>query len=438
MLKALIQRLYSVRRRQTSISGFTLIELLVSIIIATILVGTLLGFLVNILERDRNEQAKVEAQEEVQSALNFIANDLTEAVYIYDSDGLYQNGTDLTSVVSQLPHRQVNSSICNPSTNRCTPVLVFWKRFRYDRDDLVKGGSSPTKNRAVRCLDETAQQAVSCIGGDRYIFSLVVYYLVKGQTSDSTWSSASRIVRWELKDGIVWNCLIPGTCPTAANQRVVSTGTDGGVLGTVYAVLPDLGFSRFDLSGAGTLSDRMNRWRKSTTAYNFAINGFDELVDFVDDTPYDATQDDGTIGNSPAGARVDINIIGNTLGNFVVTPPIPSTNLSCDNPDIGVGVGLTLAQLGTAAQTTFAQRIPPDFSSTTTINGVNVNPIGLSSFYTCVNAARISARVYIRTNALARLVDGASSRQVSDSVFEGFLPTVNLRVFGRGSLSVDE
>jgi hypothetical protein len=346
-----------------------------------------------------------------------------------------------SNVVSQLPHLQVNSSICNPSTNRCTPVLVFWKRFRYDRNDLVKGGSSPTKNRAVRCLDETAQQAVSCIGGDRYLYSLVVYYLVKGQTTDSTWSSASRIVRWELKDGIIAGCLIPGSCPTAANQLKTSDGTDGGVSGTAYAVLPDLGFSRFNLSGSGTLSDRMNRWRKSTTAYDFGINGFDELVDFVDDTPYDATQDDGAVGNSPTEARVDINIIKNTPPILTTgNPPVvsvPSNNPSCDDPNIGVGVGLTAAELLTPGRTIFAQRIPPDFSSTP-INGVNPNPSGLSSFYTCINAARVSARVFIRGNALARLRDNINSRPVSDGVFESFLPTANVRVFGRGSLSVDE
>ena len=436
MLKALIQRFLIARKRQISASGFTLLELLVSMTIASIIVGTLLGFLVNILERDRTEQAKAEAQEEMQSALNFIADDVTEAIYIYDSDGLYRNGADDKNVFSQLPHNFNTGDGCKPTN--CTPVLVFWKVIGYDRDDFVKSGNMTDKDRAVRCLDEPSIAANSCTGGNKYTYSLVAYYLLKD--NNTNWSSASRIVRWEIKDGIKWACQDTSTaaqnnadlCPINANQRITVNGVD-------YAVAPDPGFIRFDLSGAGTLSQRMNRWRADTANYNIAINGFDVLVDYVDDTPYDNALYDGTPGNSPTGARVDINIIKNTLGSLSVTatPLVSSSNVDCDNPDRGVGSGLTATELASPTRTVFAQRIPPDFNSTTTINGKTVNPIGLSSFYACVNASKVSARVFIRSNALARLRDNASSRPVSDSVFQSFLPTANVRVFGRGILSVD-
>jgi prepilin-type N-terminal cleavage/methylation domain-containing protein len=465
MVKALLERLSSIRgRKSDSVSGFTLIELLVSIIIASIIVGTLFGFLINILERDRTEQAKAEAQEEAQAALNFIADDMTEAVYIYDADGLYQTGAvgadGGNTVASQLPHSRLNSSRCNSTSNNCTPVLAFWKILKYDQGELVKGGSSPSPNRLVRCLDEAAQTddppLPPCIGGNKYTYSLVVYYLVKNNSiSDplSTWSSSSRIVRWELKDGIRWGCRDNSTvvalndtdsCPIDADQLAVVRDSDqsittraictAGVPCTEYSVLPDPGFRRFDLAGSGTLSDRMKRWRKSNLPYVLNAGGspFTELIDFVDDTPYDSTQDDGSIGNSPADARVDINIIKNTTGSLTATavPLVPSSNRSCDDPDTGVGVGLPAPQLGTAAQTDFAQRIPPDFGVAA------VNPIGLSSFYACVNANRISARVFIRTNAKARLIDTPSLRKVSDGVFESFLPTASVRVFGRGVLSI--
>ncbi len=461
MVKALLERLFLIKSQKSSnTSGFTLIELLVSIIIASIIVSTLFGFLINILERDRTEQAKSEAQEEAQAALNFIADDMTEAVYIYDADGLYQTGATGANggntVASQLPHLIPNGSKCNPTTNDCTPVLAFWKVFKYDRNEEVKGGQSSTENRFVRCLDEASQNDLNCIGGNKYTYSLVVYYLLKD--TNPNWSSASRIVRWELKDGIRWGCRDnttvaalsnPGSCPidttaTPAGQLATVRVSDqsittraaciaGGFVCTDYSILPDNGFQRFDLSGAGTLSDRMKRWRKSSQDYNFNSNPLTELIDFVDDTPYDPTQDDGIIGNSPADARVDINIIKNTTGSLsaTATPLVPSTNLSCDNPDTGVGVGLSVAGLGTPTQTIFSQRVPPDFGNAA------VNPIGLSSFYACVNASRISARVYLRTNAKARLVDTQSFRQVSDAVFESFLPTTNVRVFGRGVLSVD-
>lgn len=435
MLKALIQRFLIIRQKRTNVSGFTLIELLVSIIIASIIVGTLLGFLVNILERDRTEQAKSESQEEIQSALNYIADDMTEAVYIYDSDGLYQFGTDSVNVFSQLPHNFNTGSGCN-ATN-CTPVLVFWKVYRYDRLDKVSGGDrSSVNNREVRCLDEPTNTGATCTGGNKYTYSLVAYYLLKN--SNTNWSSASRIVRWEIKDGIKWSCQDTSTlaqtdgtkCPIAPDQKIrvpATTGTD-------YAVQPDPGFRRFDLSGTGTLAQRMNRWRADTANYNLAINTFDELVDYVDDTPYSATQDDGTSGNSPTGARVDIDIIKNTLGSLSVTanPLIPSSNIACDDPNRGVGSGLTAAELASATRSVFAQRIPPDFAYTT------ANPNGLSSFYACVNASKVSAKVFIRSNALVRLKDNIANRPVTDSNFDSFLPTANVRVFGRGILSVDQ
>jgi len=211
------------------------------------------------------------------------------------------------------------------------------------------------------------------------------------------------------------------------------------VTNTTYAVRPDPGFQRFTLSGVGSLSQQFNSWRKTATAYDFSGNPFQELVDFIDDTPWDSTQDDGINGNTPADRRIDINILPQPNITFSSPPVLSDRNVSCDNPDIGVGVGLPLADLGTSAQTEFSQRIPPTFDSlvsvpvnTTAPNYAQPNPIGLSSFYACVNASRISARVFIRGNALARLKDNIASRPVTDAVFESFLPTSSIRVFGRG------
>jgi type II secretory pathway pseudopilin PulG len=460
MFKALILNLLIKKRKQLDVSGFTLIELLVSIIVTSIIVGTLLGFLTNILERDRTEQAKVETQEEIQAALNFIANDISTAVYIYDADGLYRRGADDVALVTQLPHLQPNTSRCNPTTNKCTPVLAFWKVASYaatsDEDDEVKGGNSPSKNRAVRCLEEVAQNAKACKGGNKYYYSLVVYYLL--QDGDADWSSTSRIVRWELNDGIQWVCrdlagIADGTrCPinqtaTTASQLFIETvGIDAG---TSYAVKPDSGFRRFTISGIGNLSQQFNNWRQKVDnsgnpiPYTFDPTSFTVLTDFIDDTPYSVTQDDGIVGNSPAGKRIDINIRPNTTFSSADTPPVLSyRNADCDNPDIGVGVGLPFADLGTPVQTAlneYSQRIPPTFDSSVTVpvtlsSSTKPNPIGLSSFYACVNANKVSARVYIRGNSLARLKDDIKLRPVADTVVSSSLPTSSVRVFGRGVL----
>jgi prepilin-type N-terminal cleavage/methylation domain-containing protein len=113
------------RRRQLAF-GFTLIELLVAALIASLLVSIMLSFLVGVLDSDRKETAKSNAQEELQAAIGYISDDLQEAIYIYGADAL-------ANINDQLPHTQTGSTAtCNPTENTCTPILVFWKRYKYD------------------------------------------------------------------------------------------------------------------------------------------------------------------------------------------------------------------------------------------------------------------------------------------------------------------
>jgi prepilin-type N-terminal cleavage/methylation domain-containing protein len=79
------------RNRMLLVRGFTLIELLVAMLIATLIISTLLTFVISIVDIDRREQAKVESQGEVQAALDYIADDMQEAVYVYNADGMTGN-----------------------------------------------------------------------------------------------------------------------------------------------------------------------------------------------------------------------------------------------------------------------------------------------------------------------------------------------------------
>ncbi|AFY72597.1 prepilin-type N-terminal cleavage/methylation domain-containing protein [Synechococcus sp. PCC 7502] len=489
MLKIILHKLLINGRnnQHRRINGFTLIELLVALIVASIIVGSLLGFLVNILDRDRKEQAKSDAQEEIQSALNYIAEDLSSAVFIYDADGLYQKGADTDYVANQLPHRQVGSQ-CRPnlSTQYCTPVLVFWKSTTYDVNDAdkdksqPKGGNSSTR-RFVNCLPFPSDNPSVCNGSSIPTYSLVVYYLVKndnssiGNNGTRLWSDTSRIVRWEMKDGVPWSCKNqsksddlgdPTVCPVGDPKYIATKDGDGNIFfpsgftpsgggppisgtptsGTCptgrtapcidYLVLPDKGFKRFDIVNAtGSLSDRMKKWRKSPEVYNFLENPFQVLVDYIDDTPYELAQDDGVVNNSP----ININIKPNTQGSLSTTasPFVSSSNDNCNDPNTGVG---SYSSTGAAI---FAQRVPPVFSSTAQFGDIFVNPTGLSGFYACVNANNISARVYIRTNILARLNKSSYSSRQQPSVtnptavdlYQSYTPTSNVRVFGRGILN---
>ena len=69
-----------------STDGFTMIELLVGAIVAFLIIGPLLGFVVNILNDDSREQVKTTTDYELQAAVDFISEDLSQAYYIYNPD----------------------------------------------------------------------------------------------------------------------------------------------------------------------------------------------------------------------------------------------------------------------------------------------------------------------------------------------------------------
>jgi type II secretory pathway pseudopilin PulG len=401
----------SSKHKQKRSAGFTLLELLVAMLIATTIVGTLLTFLVSVLETDRKEQAKSESQEEIQSALDYIADDMQEAIYIYDADGLKALND--------------NSSLPTPPLGtKGTPVLVFWKRHLYKSGptDKIKLNPANPLSPEVLVSNLLGKKGAAFIqGGDQYVYSLVAYYLLKDDTPDpAKWSNTSRIARWEIRDGITNSVCDPGadanSCTaTTPEQNRGGTPPDS----TRYYVLPSPGFARFDTSGAGTLSQKMNKWKKHSDSYNPAVSEFTPLIDFVDDTPYTATQDDGSLGNS----AIEVTVGPNTPA----APPVPSLNASCDNATSGVGnTNPFVAVTNPTGQVT--QRIPAKFD-----DYVVNNPTRLSSFYACVNPSQVTARVYIRGNALARIQPNRIFREpvVNNSPF---FPTANVRVNGRGSL----
>ena len=113
LLKLLLHKRLS-RLAQIS-RGFTLVELLVSIVIASIVVGTLLSFMTNILTSERREQAKATTELEIQSAIDYIADDLQEAVYIYNADGIaaIKNHWTILRKKSAFPKYENRHFICS-------------------------------------------------------------------------------------------------------------------------------------------------------------------------------------------------------------------------------------------------------------------------------------------------------------------------------------
>ncbi|MBN3961327.1 hormogonium polysaccharide secretion pseudopilin HpsC [Nostoc sp. NMS8] len=229
------------------VHGFTLIELLVALLLAFLVLTPLLGFMVNILTTDQKEQAKANSEQEIQTAIDYIANDLQQAVYIYDGAALANNSNTTpasSGIQDQIP--PVKSATGCSSTATCKPVLVFWKR------KFISAPSSTTD--------------------DTFVYSLVAYYLIKD--SNTTWSNAARIARFEISDGVLASSGTNGNCTDYPNDT--------------YITCPNKGFQRFNLNlpGAAGIKNQMNSWKTASSAYDQQAS---VLIDFIDQTSIGST-----------------------------------------------------------------------------------------------------------------------------------------------------
>ncbi|WP_434685375.1 hormogonium polysaccharide secretion pseudopilin HpsC [Pseudanabaena minima] len=428
------------RYRKGFASGFTLIELLVAALIASLMVVIMLGFLVGVLDSDRKETVKTNAQEELQAAISYMADDVQEAIYIYGAEGL-------ASINAQLPHAQSGAgNECNPTgTNTCTPILVFWKRFTFNPDataNYSNPAASPTSE-IIGCMpygDATLLAACRtdsiagrrAYGRDTYTYALVAYYLKNDTANPETsgWSNTARILRWEIKDGYVAYCSNGGTigvttgCPAATkvDTRPNSTLIVPPIVPVAlsdpnkYFILPSTGFNRPDFATQGGLA----AWRKYAN-FDFAANPFVTLVDFMDDTAYSTTQGGSAVATgTPAAATAAFRI---PVGRNDTSTP--QRNLDCDDPSVGVGT--------TDSVNNFTQRVPADFA-----NSDGSNPAGLSSFYACVSPNTVTARIFLRGNAIARLTTPATNRDLRQPTATNitFFPTADVRIFGRSQIGL--
>lgn len=233
-------------------SGFTLIELLVAIILAALVIAPLLGFMVNILDNDRKEQAKSASEQEIKDALDYISQDLAQAVYVYDNDGLKNNSTTnpaTSGIKNQIPPFATGSTEvgCNPATTECVPILVLWKRSAKPKAIPTITGATcpPPPNTVDNCNDGS-------------VYSLVGYYLIRDITPSNTWSKAARIGRFEISDEV-----------RNPNNPAV------------YITQPKPGFKMFDLKAASSLNLAMNSWTNSG-AYTANSPKIQVLVDYID------------------------------------------------------------------------------------------------------------------------------------------------------------
>ena len=165
--------------------GMTLVELLVGSIMAFLIITPMLGFVVDMLNTDRREQVKTNTEQDIQAAVDFIAQDLSQAIYIYDNNTINNSVPDdgTAGIKDQLP---------NPPNG--TPILVFWKR-----EQIRNAVSVNTVNRVLPkdCEPDDCN--------DTYVRSLVAYYQIKD--ADPIWcqpltNCPTRIARYEITEGV--------------------------------------------------------------------------------------------------------------------------------------------------------------------------------------------------------------------------------------------
>jgi len=165
--------------------GMTLVELLVGAIMAFLILTPMLAFVVDMLNTDRREQVKSNTEQDLQAAVDFIAQDLSQAIYIYDQAGI-------TATTAKLPP---------PPTNTTgTPILVFWKRQQ------IKNAVPINSTVSAKTPSACPPNGSEC--NDTYVLSLVTYYQIRDTKPNSTWCQPSggtcptRIARYEIRDGV--------------------------------------------------------------------------------------------------------------------------------------------------------------------------------------------------------------------------------------------
>jgi prepilin-type N-terminal cleavage/methylation domain-containing protein len=189
-------------RRQAS-RGFTLIELLVSLLVASIFLLATAMIVIETMRLDREETGRTQVQVELTQAMQFIQQDLAEALYIYN-DAEQPNGDGTPDLIQRL---YTPGWIRRP--DGAIPVVAFWKLNPIPRD-CYQGPPTLQQIREGRVTLKERPTGISEADWDnirsrRNIYTLVVYYLRRnynnaGNPDGSTpWEGNARIARFELQ-----------------------------------------------------------------------------------------------------------------------------------------------------------------------------------------------------------------------------------------------
>jgi prepilin-type N-terminal cleavage/methylation domain-containing protein len=216
------------RHRVYKSAGFTLTELLVSLVVASIFLLATGMIVIETMRVDREETGRTQVQAELTQAMEFIQQDLAEALYIYnDTEQNPQQSDRLGDGIPDVIQRLYTPGwIRRPDD--AIPVVAFWKLepipqgcYRTQREDGTPGDQIPNlqqirEGRAILPVqpppefprDQNDRNADwDTLVSRRGIYTLVVYYLRRNYNdagnledgSTTPWEGNARIDRFELQ-----------------------------------------------------------------------------------------------------------------------------------------------------------------------------------------------------------------------------------------------
>jgi len=170
----LFQRLRLHKKR-----GFSVVEQMISLVIGSLIVAALLGMMTEFINSDKKEAAFLATEKDTQIALDYITEDLREAVFVYE--------TIPTRLTDALPDFAAIPEL-GPSTQ---PILAFWKTEPIP-SDIMPTACSAAQGFITPQRKEECRLALL----KRNSYTLVVYL----QTTEPSnkWLGKSRIIRYAL------------------------------------------------------------------------------------------------------------------------------------------------------------------------------------------------------------------------------------------------
>lgn len=175
------------QKKTKRVSGFSLTEILIGLVISSMLMTTLLYIMVDLMTSSQNDQARNATNEEMKQSLDYIAQELREATYVYTGEELEESrtigNTTLQPVKKFLPDFGANTR----------PILAFWKV-----ESVPYSGSNATLPSS--CTGFTGTKVAECntLRIEQRTYTLVVYVQSTNNTNND-WNGGSRIHRYQLR-----------------------------------------------------------------------------------------------------------------------------------------------------------------------------------------------------------------------------------------------